>query len=98
MYDDTIIGVHGYLKQDSANGCSRVRGLNLLIATTKTVAVAPFILAQRSRRGPCWSRRGADRFIQDALATRRRLVVLSYVGVSAVNLCSTLSISGHQTG
>lgn len=79
--DDTIIEVHGYQKQGSGYGYSKVRGLNVFIATMKTVAGAPIILAQRLRRGPCWSPRGADRLIQDALATLRRLPEMSAVPV-----------------
>ncbi len=56
-----IIEVHGYQKQGSGYGYSKVRGLNVFIATMKTVDDAPIILAQRLRRDPCWSPRGADR-------------------------------------
>ena len=76
-----IIEVHGYQKQNSGYGYSKVRGLNVFIATMKTVDGAPIILAQRLRRGPCWSPRGADRLIQDALATVRRLPNMSGVPV-----------------
>ena len=71
--DDTIIEVHGYGKQGSGYGYSKVRGLNALLATVKTSASVPVIIAQRLRRGACGSPRGADRLIGDALATLKRL-------------------------
>ena len=71
--DDTIIEVHGYGKQGSGYGYSKVRGLNALLATVKTSASVPVIIAQRLRRGACGSSRGADRLIGDALATLKRL-------------------------
>jgi hypothetical protein len=39
--DDTIIEVHGHQKQGAGFGYSGVRGLNVFIATLKTVAGAP---------------------------------------------------------
>jgi Transposase DDE domain group 1 len=71
--DDTIIEVHGYGKQGSGYGYSKVRGLNALLATVKTSASAPVIIAQRLRRGACGSPRGAAHLIGDALATVKRL-------------------------
>ena len=71
--DDTIIEVHGYGKQGSGYGYSKVRGLNALLATVKTDASAPVIIGQRLRRGACGSPRGAARLIGDALATVKRL-------------------------
>ena len=71
--DDTIIEVHGYGKQGSGYGYSKVRGLNALLATVKTSTSAPVIIAQRLRRGACGSPRGAARLIGDALATLKRL-------------------------
>lgn len=71
--DDTIIEVHGYQKQGSGFGYSGVRGINALLATVKTNASAPIVIAQRLRKGSCGSPRGAARLISDALATLRRL-------------------------
>jgi Transposase DDE domain. len=71
--DDTIIQVHGYQKQGSGYGYSGVRGINALLATVKTAASAPVIVAQRLRRGACGSPRGAAKLISDSLATLKRL-------------------------
>jgi hypothetical protein len=71
--DDTIIEVHGYAKQGSGYGYSRVRGLNALIATVTTAGGAPVITGQRLRKGSCGSPRGAARIIADTLATVKRL-------------------------
>lgn len=71
--DDTIIEVHGYAKQGSGYGYSRVRGLNALITTVTTAAAAPVITGQRLRKGACGSARGAARMIADTLASVRRL-------------------------
>ena len=98
--DDTIIQVHGYQKQGSGYGYSGVRGINALLATVKTSACAPVIIAQRLRRGACGSPRGAARLIGDALATFRRLNGLkdarvlfradsAYYGFASVNAAIT---------
>jgi hypothetical protein len=71
--DDTIIEVHGYAKQGSGYGYSKVRGLNALIATVTTTGAAPVITGQRLRKGSCGSPRGAARMIADTLATVKRL-------------------------
>lgn len=71
--DDTIIEVHGYAKQGSGYGYSRVRGLNALIATLTTAHGAPVICGQRLRKGSCGSPRGAARMVSDTLATVKRL-------------------------
>lgn len=73
--DDTIIEVHGYTKQGSGYGYSKVRGLNALIATASTKNTAPVITAQRLRKGSCGSPRGAKRLVADALRTTRTLGV-----------------------
>jgi hypothetical protein len=70
--DDTIIEVHGYQKQGAAFGYSGVRGLNALLATVSTDQVAPVIAAQRLRKGPVGSPRGAARLAADTLALIRR--------------------------
>jgi hypothetical protein len=71
--DDTIIEVHGYAKQGSGYGYSRVRGLNALITTVTTAHAAPVIIGQRLRKGWCGSPRGAARMVADTLATVKRL-------------------------
>ena len=70
--DDTIIEVHGYAKQGSGYGYSKVRGLNALLATASTKDTAPVIAAQRLRKGAAGSARGAKRFITDALSALKR--------------------------
>ncbi|WP_299170039.1 IS1380 family transposase, partial [uncultured Arthrobacter sp.] len=71
--DDTIIEVHGYAKQGSGYGYSKVRGLNALLATVSTADTAPVIAAQRLRKGASNSARGARRLVTDALATLARI-------------------------
>jgi hypothetical protein len=67
--DDSIIEVHGHAKQGASFGYTRVRGLNMLLATASTQASAPVVLAQRLRKGSCGSPRGAKRLVADALKT-----------------------------
>jgi DDE family transposase len=71
--DDTVVGVHGYAKQGAEFGYSRVRGLNVLLATAATAASAPVIMAQRLRKGAAYSARGARRLVADALTTVARM-------------------------
>ena len=71
--DDTIIEVHGHEKQGAAFGYTRVRGLNMLLATASTSAAAPVVVAQRLRKGSCGSPRGAKRLVTDALKTVKTL-------------------------
>jgi DDE family transposase len=71
--DDSIIEVHGYAKQGAGFGYSRVRGLNMLLATATTSGAASVIVGQRLRKGSCGSARGARRLVRDALATVRAL-------------------------
>lgn len=71
--DDTIIEVHGYTKQGSGYGYSGVRGLNAILATVSTKDTAPVIAAQRLRKGPANSARGAKRLVTDALSTVARV-------------------------
>ena len=72
--DDTIIEVHGHAKQGAGFGYTRVRGLNVLLATLATAGTAPVIVAQRLRQGATGSPRGAKRLIGDAVKTTRRLL------------------------
>jgi hypothetical protein len=67
--DDSIIEVHGHAKQGASFGYTRVRGLNMLLATASTQAAAPVVVAQRLRKGSCGSPRGAKRLVADALKT-----------------------------
>ena len=71
--DDTIIEVHGYTKQGSGYGYSKIRGLNALLGTVTTASTAPVIVAQRLRKGACGSPRGAARLVADALKTVKNL-------------------------
>ena len=71
--DDSIIEVHGYAKQGASFGYTRVRGLNMLLATASTRSSAPVVVAQRLRKGSCGSPRGAKRLVADALKTVRSL-------------------------
>lgn len=70
--DDTIIEVHGYQKQGSGYGYSKVRGLNALLATASTAGTAPFIAVQRLRKGAANSARGASKLVTEALNTLKR--------------------------
>jgi hypothetical protein len=71
--DDSIIEVHGHAKQSASFGYTRVRGLNMLLATASTQAAAPVVVAQRLRKGSCGSPRGAKSLVADALKTVRCL-------------------------
>ena len=71
--DDSIVEVHGHAKQGAGFGYTRVRGLNMLLATASTAEAAPVIVAQRLRKGSCASPRGAKRLVRDALKTVRSL-------------------------
>jgi hypothetical protein len=71
--DDSIIEVHGHAKQGAGFGYTRVRGLNMLLATVTTAASAPVVVAQRLRKGSAQSARGAKRLVLDALATVRQV-------------------------
>lgn len=79
--DDTIREVHGYAKQAAAYGYSRVRGLNIQLATISTTTAAPVIARARLRRGNVASHTGAGRLLAQAITTARA------AGVSAPILC-----------
>ncbi len=64
--DDSIVEVHGHAKQGAGFGYTRVRGLNMLLATASTASAAPMVVAQRLRKGSCGSPRGAKRLVADA--------------------------------
>src|SRR5919202_1195716 len=67
--DDTVIEVHGYTKQGTGFGYTRVRGLNALLATVSTGRSAPVVVGQRLRKGSTNSARGAQRLVRGAPAT-----------------------------
>lgn len=68
--DDTIIEVHGYAKQGAGFGCTKVRGLNALIATITTSQAAPEAATRLEAFGSEQVARVIER--QRAAAGRRR--------------------------
>jgi hypothetical protein len=77
--DDTIGEVHGYAKQAAAYGYSRVRGLNVQLATVSTTTAAPVIAQARLRRGNTASAAGASRILAQAIGTARNAGVGSQI-------------------
>jgi hypothetical protein len=69
--DDTIGEVHGNAKQAAAYGYTRVRGLNVQLATVSTPLGAPVIARARLRAGNTASARGAGRILAQAISTAR---------------------------
>ena len=69
--DDTVREVHGYAKQGAAFGYTRVRGLNIQLATISTPLAAPVIGRARLRRGQHRLRGGAGRMLAQAITTAR---------------------------
>ncbi len=69
--DDTIAEVHGHAKQAAAIGYTRVRGLNVQLATVSTPAAAPVIARARLRGGNRVSHAGAPRMLAQAISTAR---------------------------
>lgn len=69
--DDTIRAVHGYAKQAAGFGYSRVRGLNVQLATASTPTSAPVVVRARLRRGNIASHTGSARLLAQAIATAR---------------------------
>lgn len=69
--DDTIREVHGYAKQGAGFGYTRVRGLNIQLATLATPLAAPVIARARLRKGSTSSARGAGRMLAQAITTAR---------------------------
>jgi hypothetical protein len=70
--DDTLIEVYGRKKQGAGVGYTKKRGLNALLGVVSSDSSAPAVAAQRLRRGPANSARGADRLVSDALAAVKR--------------------------
>ena len=69
--DDTIRAVHGYQKQAAGFGYSRVRGLNVQLATACTPTSAPVVCRARLRRGNIASHKGSPRLLAQAITTTR---------------------------
>jgi hypothetical protein len=86
--DDSIVEVHGYAKQGASFGYTKVRGLNMALATASTATSAPVVLAQRLRKGAANSARGAKRLACDALATLDRLRANTNAGQVLVRMDS----------
>jgi hypothetical protein len=70
--DDTIEEVHGYAKQAAAYGYSKVKGLNMQLATISTPLAAPVIAQASLRAGNTASAAGAARMLAQAIATARQ--------------------------
>jgi hypothetical protein len=69
--DDTVREVHGYAKQSAAFGYSKVRGLNIQLATISTPLAAPVIAQARLRAGNTASATGCGRLLAQAITTGR---------------------------
>lgn len=69
--DDTVREVHGYAKQGAAFGYSKVRGLNIQLATISTPTASPVIARARLRKGNTASATGAGRLLAQAITTAR---------------------------
>lgn len=69
--DDTVRQVHGYAKQGAAFGYSKVRGLNIQLATISSPTAAPVIAQARLRKGNTASAAGAGRLLAQAITTGR---------------------------
>jgi hypothetical protein len=69
--DDSIREVHGHAKQGAAVGYTRVRGLNVQLATISSPAAAPVIAGARLRRGNIASFSGAARLAVQAIGAAR---------------------------
>jgi hypothetical protein len=69
--DDTVREVHGYAKQGAAFGYSKVRGLNIQLATISTPTAAPVIAQARLRKGNTASAAGCGRLLAQAITTAR---------------------------
>jgi hypothetical protein len=96
--DDTVIEVHGFAKQGAGFGYSGVRGLNALLATAGTADSAPVVVAQRLRKGPCGSPRGARGLVADALKTIRGFVIGEAVGARGLSVLRPRPGPGSSSG
>jgi len=77
--DDTVREVHGYAKQGAAFGYSKVRGLNIQLATISTPTSAPVIARARLRKGNTASATGAGRMLAQAINTARAAGVTAQI-------------------
>ena len=98
--DDTIREVHGHAKQAAAVGYTRVRGMNIQLATISTPRAAPVVAGARLRRGNIASFTGAARQVAQAIGLARdtgasgRVLVRAdsaYFGAAFVN-----AVIGHR--
>ncbi|MGW0633948.1 IS1380 family transposase, partial [Streptomyces sp. NPDC002758] len=98
--DDTIRRTHGYAKQGTGYGYSKVKGLNALLGVVSTPLAAPVIAATRLRKGPSNSARGAAAFVAETIRTARAcgasglLVVRAdsaFYGADVINACRSLN-------
>ncbi len=81
--DDTIRATHGYAKQGVGYGYSKVKGLNVQVATVSTPTAAPVIVGTRLRKGNTASAHGAPRMIADAISTATKAGATGMVTVRA---------------
>jgi hypothetical protein len=97
--DNTIRRTHGYAKQGTGYGYSKVKGLNALLSVVSTPLSAPVIAATRLRKGPSNSARGAAAFVAETIRTARAcgasgLQVLradsAFYGADVINACRAL--------
>ncbi|MGW3985259.1 IS1380 family transposase [Streptomyces mirabilis] len=98
--DDTIRRTHGYAKQGTGYGYSKVKGLNALLGVVSTPPAAPVIAATRLRKGPSNSARGAAAFVAETIRTARAcgasgLPVVradsAFYGADVVGACRSLN-------
>lgn len=98
--DDTIRRTHGYAKQGTGYGYSKVKGVNALLGVVSTPLAAPVIAATRLRKGPSNSARGAAAFVAETIRTARAcgasglLVVRAdsaFYGADVINACRSLN-------
>ncbi|RZB14158.1 IS1380 family transposase [Streptomyces sp. F001] len=98
--DDTIRRTHGYAKQGTGYGYSKVNGVNALLGVVSTPLAAPVIAATRLRKGPSNSARGAAAFVAETIRTARAcgasglLVVRAdsaFYGADVVGACRSLN-------
>ncbi len=81
--DDTIRATHGYAKQGVGYGYSKVKGLNVQVATVSTPRAAPVIVGTRLRKGNAASAHGGPRLVSDALSTAKKAGATGMVTVRA---------------
>ncbi len=81
--DDTIRATHGYAKQGVGYGYTKVKGLNVQVATLSTPTAAPVIVGTRLRKGNTASAHGAPRMIADAVSTSKKAGATGLVTVRA---------------